>query len=84
MAQTTVTTSAVRLDTASNRPGTVAIRNRGTSSVYLGADNTVTSANGYELGVGEALSLDLNRATAAVWAISATGSNRVDTLEVGA
>lgn len=83
MAQTSVTTSAARLDTSSTRPGTVAIKNRGTSSIYLGADNTVTSSTGFELGVGESLSLDLNRGPVAIWAISGVGTNRVDTLEIG-
>jgi hypothetical protein len=83
VAQTSVTTSAVRLDTAANRPGTVAIKNRGSSSIYLGSDNTVTSANGFELGVGESVSVDLNKSTSAIWAIAGSGTNRVDVLEVG-
>lgn len=48
-------------------------------TVYLGKDNTVSSANGYVLKAGEAFSLD--NFVGEVWAIAASGTPTVCILE---
>lgn len=48
-------------------------------SIYLGKDNTVTSSNGHLLGPGEAFAFD--GYTGAVWAIAASGTPSVSTIE---
>lgn len=81
MAQVSVSTSAVRLDSDPPRPSQVAINNKGTASIYLGTDNTVTTGNGYEVGAGEKLTLDLFETAAQVWAIAGSAQT-VHTLQL--
>lgn len=56
------------------------IRNAGSVVVYLGKDNTVTTANGVPLNPGDALTDD--RSTDAWWAITAGGTGDLRISEV--
>lgn len=38
----------------------VLVRNPGTVSVYVGSDNAVTTANGFEIAAGDALGINLD------------------------
>lgn len=82
-ARVTVATTATLLTApgADNIVGTsIAIRNRGTAAVFLG-DATVTTATGYELSVGDTISLDLGDGET-VHGIAAA-DQRVDVLRAG-
>ena len=48
-------------------------------AIYIGTDNTVTSGNGHLLGPGEAFAFD--GYSGAVWAIAASGTPSVSTIE---
>lgn len=48
--------------------------------VYVGAANTVTTATGYELSAGDAVTIDLD-AVATVWAIADTVAQAVAVIE---
>lgn len=56
--QVTVTTSATALETAlAGQGASVLVRNRGSVAVYIGS-SAVTTATGYQLDPGEAVSLE--------------------------
>lgn len=57
------------------------IHNKGTVSIFLGGSG-VTTGNGYEVGAGEAVSLVLTGSDA-VYAVAASGTQRVDVLRTG-
>lgn len=59
------------------------IHNKGSVSIYIGGTNSVTTASGYEIAPGEALSLADLGDTDKVYAISGTAGQRVDVLRVG-
>lgn len=59
----------------------VCVRNRGTGAIYLGPAS-VTTSNGYQLDAGESAAFDLV-GSEALYAIAASGTQRVDTLGVG-
>lgn len=42
--------------------GSIAVMNNGTGTIYIGGDS-VTAANGYPLGAGQSLSIDLQEAS---------------------
>ena len=52
------------------------VRNRGTTSVFIGAA-AVTTATGYELEAGDAVGLEL-RVNEVIYGIVASGTARVD------
>lgn len=54
----------------------VTVRNRGTTSVFIGAA-AVTTATGYELEAGDAVGLEL-RVNEVIYGIVASGTARVD------
>lgn len=80
-ARISVGTSAALL-AADADSGAALIRNRGTGAVYLG-DASVTSATGFQVDPGETIPMDLYPGDA-LYAISASGSNSVHVLRVGA
>lgn len=83
----TVGTAAVQLAPLENDNTVsgfnVVITNRGTASIFLGGDNTVTTATGYEVSPGTSFSSTLDGATDAIWAISTAAGQRADVLRVG-
>lgn len=83
-AQVTVGVAATALNVgakADNMVGkSIVARNRGTASVFLG-DATVTTGTGFELGVGESVTLDLADGEV-VYGIAAA-NQRVDVLRTG-
>lgn len=77
-----VTTTATRLDSADQSAGaSVAVKNVGAVTVYVGGSG-VTTAAGYPLAAGEAISLDVGK-TDEVYGIVATGTCEVRVLESG-
>lgn len=67
----------------SHQPLSTAVSNVSGVTVYLG-DAAVTTANGYPLGAGREMSLDLANTTEELYAVVATGTAEVRTLSVGA
>lgn len=55
------------------------LTNRGTVAVFLGADATVTTANGYELTNGTTIDVEMESGDE-LFAISGTAGQRVDVL----
>ena len=86
MPQITVTDEATRLTSVDTRGSGQAalVRNRGAVSVFLGPNDAVTTANGFELAPDDgAVGLDIDPGEA-YYAIAAAGqSARVDVLEQG-
>lgn len=80
-ARISVGTSAVTL-AADVDSGAALIRNRGTGAVYLG-DASVTSSTGFQVDPGETVPVDLFPGDT-LYAVSASGSNVVHVLRVGA
>lgn len=78
--QVSVGTSAVQLLAANAARIHATIRNNGSSVVYLGKDNTVTTANGLPLNPGDVYEDDSS--TDAWFAISAASGVDVRTLEI--
>lgn len=77
----TVGTSAAELLAASSTRNNILIKNRdATNSIYIGADNTVTTANGFEIEAGQGITIDKSP-EAAIWAIGAAVGLDVRTLE---
>jgi len=73
-AQVSISTSATTIKAANTSRKAITIKNIGSVDVYLG-NGSVTTANGYKLAPGEALS-DI-RTTAAIYGIVASGSGSV-------
>lgn len=80
-AQVTVTASATLLDQSTVGARSLLVRNRGSVSVYLGASN-VTVNTGFQLDVGEAVTADFPTFGGGLYGIVASGSSRMDVLEV--
>lgn len=74
------TTTATEVVAAYRSRKQVTLRNVGTVDVYLGVDNTVTTANGFLLAVGE--TYDDTNTGSAYWGIVASGSGDLRVLEV--
>lgn len=83
-ARVTVTTSATRLDNATNSMarGSVIIRNRGAVAVYVG-DAGVTTATGFQVDAGETLSVETAGSADLLYGITASGSAACHVLQVG-
>lgn len=81
MSQTTVGTTAVRLDAESPRPSQFLAVNRGTVAVYVGATSAVTTGTGLQVDPGGHYGKDLVSGSDAVWAISGTAGQRVDVIQ---
>jgi len=79
--QASVTTAAAVLVAAAQQVRGCVLINRGTASVFLGGDNTVTSAS-FELLAGASIGIDIPIGEA-IWAIAASGIQRVDILRAG-
>lgn len=82
--QVAVGTTATELTTAPTDTvagQSLAIRNKGTASVYLGGAG-VTTGNGFELAAGESLSVDLAEGER-LYAIAASGTVPVHVLRTG-
>lgn len=77
----TVGTTATEIVEADIDGAAFSIRNRGSESVFIGGLG-VTTSDGYELGVGEAVGVQLNQGDI-LYADSASGGQRVDVLRVG-
>lgn len=78
----TVGTAAVQIAAASGTRQKLTVRNNSASAkVYLGADNTLTTANGFVIGPGEGFTFE--GSTAAVFAVSDTASTDVRILSEG-
>lgn len=83
--QVSVGTSGFRLDSglsASTALVSLLVRNRGTVAVYVGGSG-VTTGNGFQLDPGESMSIDLRFADAGVYALAASGTQRVDVMQAG-
>lgn len=78
-ARVVIGTSPTLISQASADLGPVLIKNRGTASVYLGGA-TVATTTGYELAVGETVSIALG-GNEAVYGIVDTGTVLVHKLE---
>lgn len=76
----TVTTTAAAYYTAPSRGATVLLCNRHSASVYLGGDNTLTTANGFELEAGACTS-QTPFPGERIWMIVAAATARVDWTE---
>jgi hypothetical protein len=76
----TVTTTAAAYYTAPRRGATVVLCNRAAASVFLGGDNTLTAANGFELLAGDCTSQTPYRGDS-IWLIVAAATARVDWAE---
>lgn len=77
----TVGTSAAELLAADSTRRSVLIKNMDTTnSIFVGADNTVTTANGFEIEAGQAIAMD-KAPQAAIHAIGAAASIDVRTLQ---
>ena len=79
----TVAQTAVRLDTPETvTRWSITFVNRGTDPIFIGGQS-VTTTTGLELAVGERMSMMLRPADLGVYAIAATGNQRVDRVQVG-
>jgi hypothetical protein len=79
----TVIATAVRLDIPETvTRWSITFVNRGTDPIFIGGAG-VTTATGLELGVGERMSMMLRPTDGGVYAIAATGSQRVDRVQIG-
>lgn len=68
----TVTTTATALYTAPARSGVeVQFCNRGAAAVYIGGDNTLTTANGFELAAAACVTLKPYQRESIWWIIGA-------------
>lgn len=76
----TVTTVATALYTAPARGASVLLCNRHSTSVFLGGDNTLTTANGFELLAGDCTQQKPFRGDS-IWFIVAAATARVDFTE---
>lgn len=76
----TVTTTALAYYTAPSRGGTVVLCNRHSASVFLGGDNTLTAANGFELIAGDCTT-QTPFPKDSIWIIVAAATARVDWAE---
>lgn len=65
---------------------TVLVKNLSTSAspVFLGNSSGVLTTTGFELAPGEGVEIDLSAGGDAVWAITASGTQRVCWIQVGA
>lgn len=82
--QTNVTTSASLVINASiSTRKSIVIRSliQNSNNIYIGTSNAVTSGNGFEIGPGEAIDIDLD-GSSEIWAISDIGINRICWIEV--
>lgn len=73
----TVTTAAQALYRAQNRGSSVLLCNRHTASVYIGGDNTLTTANGFEIAAGDCTT-QRPFPKDSIWFIVAAATARVD------
>lgn len=84
--QISVTTTPVELtqfaevDTTTGR--SLGITKVVTAAIFLGADNTVTSATGAQVDIGPGPAMDLARGDH-VWAVTASGTAVVHVIETG-
>lgn len=77
-----VGTAAVQLAPANSARAKLSVRNNSTTNtLYLGATNAVTTANGFPLAAGEAYTFD--GTTAAVWGIASAASTDVRVMQEG-
>lgn len=80
--QITVTTAATLLRAADQ--GAIMFRNRGSVAVYVDTASGVTSANGFQVDAGETVSIEQRASNPfPVYAIAASGSQRVDLIILG-
>ncbi len=84
MARVSVSTTAIRLDTAwgGGSPRAVLVKNKGTASVFIERTSAVTTATGFELEVGAAAAVD-GIDSAGLYGIAASGTHVVHVLQVG-
>ena len=82
--QVSVGTTATLLDQAMSGVDKVAmlVRNRGTGVVYLGGAD-VSSANGLQLDVGDAVTLEAETYSVGLYGRAASGTQAVHVLQVG-
>jgi heptaprenylglyceryl phosphate synthase len=84
-AQASVTTTASKIVDPSKDDArqdfAATVHNKGTASIFLGGSD-VTTANGYEVAVGEAVSFVLTGSDS-LYAVAASGTQRVDVLRTG-
>ncbi len=76
-------TAAKRLDQVDTVTRvTMVIANRGAAPAYLGGQ-AVTAAAGYELAAGEKLAVELRPSDLGLYAITASGTVRLDVMQIG-
>jgi len=73
------TTAAAIPTTAATGRISMAIKNNGSATIYIG-DASVTSSNGYPLAAGAEISLDVGEQVV-VYGIAASGTQDIRTLE---
>lgn len=80
----TVTTSATRLDVTTDQQlrSSVAVRNRGAATVYIGGD-AVTTADGFGLDPGDTVTIELTSGDDGLYGIVAAGTVACHVLQVG-
>lgn len=86
-AKSSITTTAVQLTASSvpaNKGVLVKASNSNTGTVYVGASSSVTrgtvdATDGFELGAGEAVSLEANNANL-IWLIGSAAGQRVSAM----
>lgn len=76
----TVGTGPVRIDQGTANRRYVLVVNNGSATVYVGKDNTVTTANGIPVAAGASLSLNLGPSLQ-LWGISGTAGQDVRVIE---
>lgn len=76
----TVTTTATALYRAQRRGSSVLLCNRHTASVYIGGDNTLTTANGFEIAAGDCTT-QRPFPNESIWFIVGAATARVDYAE---
>lgn len=76
----TVTTTATALYRTARRGSSVLLCNRHTASVFIGGDNTLTTANGFEIAAGDCTT-QRPFPGESIWFIVAAATARVDYAE---
>lgn len=80
LSRVNVTTTPTLVAALNGNRKSLLLVNRGTADIYIGADNTVSSATGVQFRPQEQITLTGDPSE--VWAVASSGTQRVDTIEV--
>ena len=78
--QVSISQSAAQIVAANSARKSVAITNNNVEGLYVGFNNSVTSANGFKLAQGQAISFDIY--TGGVWGIATSGTTVASYIEI--